>query len=154
MKGAYYCKSLQAFLDDPGSEIRDSLTNSTSKNFYQQLSTQTTSWSNFIRLLKESFSTLKFTSDWGLLLEYPIPRRAQRIDAVLIAGNIIIVIEYKDGEGEYQNGFISQLEDYCLDIRDFHFESEGRIIIPLLFCPDAEERENTYKKSDDAVQLT
>jgi hypothetical protein len=154
MRGAYYCKSLQAFLADPISEIRDSLTYATSKNFYQQLSTQTTSWSNFIYLLKEGFSTLEFTSDWGLLLEYPIPRRAKRIDAVLIAADIIIVIEYKDGESEFKNTFVSQLEDYCLDIRDFHFESEGRIIIPVLFCPDAEERKNTYKKGDDAVQPT
>ena len=39
--------------------------------------------------------------NWALLLEYPIPGRQKRIDAVLLTPNGIIVVEFKSG-GRYR----------------------------------------------------
>lgn len=80
----------------------------------------------------------------GILLEYPIPRRAKRIDAVLITRNIVFVIEFKDNEFEYKKTYIRQLEDYCLDLRDFHLESRNTAIIPVLLCSNAIEKVNSW----------
>lgn len=87
----------------------------------------------------------------GILLEYPIPRRAKRIDAVLITRNIVFVIEFKDNEFEYKKTYIRQLEDYCLDLRDFHLESRNTAIIPVLLCSNAIEKVNSYGTVVDAV---
>jgi hypothetical protein len=152
MRGAFYSNSIEGFVVDSESNIRDSLTERTSKGFYQQLSTQTESWKNLIKLLKETLSVFASKRDWGVLLEYAIPRRAKRIDAVLIADDLIFVIEYKDGETEFSSNYITQLEDYCLDLRDFHFESKDRTIIPVLLCPDAPNYVNNFSISNDYVQ--
>ena len=62
--------------------------------------------------------------EWALVLEYPIPRRGKRIDAVLLAGRLVIVLEFKCGVRHYSREAIDQLEDYCLDLRDFHRETQ------------------------------
>jgi hypothetical protein len=89
---------------------------------------------------------------WGILYEYKIPRRAKRIDVTIITKNIIFIIEFKNHEKIYKPSDISQLEDYCLDIRDFHFESKNKIIVPILLCTDAPSIVNKFEKSDDFVQ--
>ncbi len=69
---------------------------------------------------------------WGLLIEYRMLRLHRRIDAVLLAGELIFVIEFKVGAGSHDSSDVRQVEDYCLDLRDFHAESETRIILPIL----------------------
>ncbi|MGB9619258.1 MAG: hypothetical protein ACP5UT_18475 [Bryobacteraceae bacterium] len=46
-----------------------------------------------------------------LLLEYPIPRRGKRIDAVILAHDIILVLEFKCGARKYEKEARSQVED-------------------------------------------
>lgn len=154
MRGAFYCESLKQFLSDTNSTIRDALTEGIGQGFYQQLSSQTISWTSFINILKNNFRNFSEIDNSGILLEYPIPRRAKRIDAVFIIGNLIIVIEFKDGAISYDKSYVDQLEDYCLDLRDFHFESAGKIIIPILLCPDAAEIQINFNESNDRVQQT
>jgi hypothetical protein len=78
---------------------------------------------------------LPASADWHLLLEYPIPRRSKRIDAVLLAADLIFVPEFKTGERAVTPADARQVEDYCLDLRDFHAGSTGRTLIPLLVAP-------------------
>jgi hypothetical protein len=94
---------------------------------------------------------MAYKNEWGILLEYPIPRRAKRIDAVVIANNIVFVIEFKDNESEYKKAYIRQLEDYCLDLRDFHLESQNAAIIPIHLCPVAAEKVNNYTGDLDGM---
>lgn len=147
---AYYINSASGFLQDSPSEIRDALTGAS--KFHQQLRTQTVSWENFIHILKKSLSKIPHSEKWGILLEYPIPRRSKRIDCVIIAQDIIIVIEFKDGASEYLNEDKLQLEDYCLDLRDFHFESNHKIIVPILLSAGASTKINDYSQFDDPVK--
>lgn len=154
MREAFYVNSIPGFLSDSKSIIRDSLTEGVSKGYYQQLSSQTESWSSLIDILKESLVSFHEEVDWGILLEYSIPRRAKRIDAVIIASDLIFVIEFKDNEAEYDNKYVIQVEDYSLDLRDFHFESKDRVIIPIVLCPNAPNYPNSFSESDDFVQLT
>ena len=82
------------------------------------------------------------------MLEYPIARREKRIDVVLIAGTIIIVIEFKAGQ---ENGE-DQLMDYCLDLRDFHYESRNKIIVPILLSQENKQKQYSLYQSNDAIQ--
>ena len=68
---------------------------------------------------------------WALLLEYPIPGRQKRIDAVLLTPNGIIVVEFKSGE-EASSAARWQVLEYCWNLRDFHRESRGVPLAPIL----------------------
>lgn len=146
---AFYFNSIQGFQKDSSNHIIGELTSKSGlAGFEKQRHTQTKSWSREIELLKNLF--LNITSDnssakdWSILLEYPIPRRDKRIDVILLAHNVVIVIEFKSDSNKYDRSSQLQLLDYCLDLKDFHKESANTIIIPFLLCTDAEIVENTF----------
>jgi hypothetical protein len=68
---------------------------------------------------------------WALLLEYPIPGRQKRIDAVLLTPNGMIVIEFKSGR-EASSAARWQAREYCWNLRDFHRESRHVPMAPVL----------------------
>jgi broad-specificity NMP kinase len=98
---------------------------------------QLEAWREQLPILRTALSP-DSARDWFLLLEYPIPRRGKRIDAVILAHDIILVLEFKCGARKYEKEARSQVEDYCLDLRDFHAESRGRILVPFLVATNAE----------------
>ena len=140
---AFYSNTVARFLDDDNKLIIGSLTQQAGvSGFHQQLHTQTLSWAEEIDILKSAFKQLipqqpQFV-DAGILLEYPIARREKRIDVVIVVMGIIIIVEFKVGKSEYLNSDKEQLLDYCLDLRDFHFESRNRIIVPILLATRGE----------------
>lgn len=119
---------------------------------HQLLMQQRTSWSHQVIYLKENFQHLP--SDWFLILEYPIPRRSKRIDVILLAQDLIFVIEFKDKETKYSPDAISQVEDYSLDIRDFHKQSASRIIIPIVWASEAKYKNRSLSDNGDFVKPT
>jgi hypothetical protein len=138
---AFYRRSLSTFLDDSPDFIIGRLTQEEAgAGFFLHVHDQTAAWQEVIEILKACALSLisNFaTSTMHLLLEYPIPRRGKRIDAVLIAGATIVVIEFKSHARHYDRAAIDQVEDYCLDLRDFHRESAGRTIVPMLVATQA-----------------
>src|SRR5205814_5507551 len=95
-----------------------------------------------IRLLeafaKDLATLLPSSQDWSLLLEYPIPRRNKFPDAILLAEELIFLIEFKFGAMTFDAASSWQVEDYALDLRDFHLESRGKSIIPILVATAAD----------------
>jgi hypothetical protein len=81
---------------------------------------------------------------WGILLEYQIPGRPKRLDAVVLDGCGIIALEFKVGANAFKSGDRWQVLEYCWDLRDFHRESEGIPIAPLLVATES---------PDEAVEL-
>jgi len=67
---------------------------------------------------------------WSILLEYPIPRVGKRIDAVILARDVIIVIEAKTGAAP--TSAVRQVDDYALNLACFHEGSASRPIVPLV----------------------
>ena len=67
-----------------------------------------------------------------------IPRRAKRIDCVLLIPNCVVVIEFKCGAKVCDRQAIAQVEDYCLDLRDFHRASKAINIVPILVATAAD----------------
>ncbi|HWW14310.1 MAG TPA: DNA/RNA helicase domain-containing protein [Candidatus Dormibacteraeota bacterium] len=92
---------------------------------------------NGINHLLHSFAGAR---DWSILIEYPIPIVGRRIDAVLLAGNVIIVIETKTGVSP--TSAARQVEDYALSLACFHEHSSHRTIVPVVVA-DAPTAVNT-----------
>ena len=90
---------------------------------------QLEAWRRQVTILQSALSPYA-ARNWHLLLEYPIPRRGKRIDAVILAEDLILVVEFKCGARKYDREARVQVEDYCLDLRDFHCESRQRILFP------------------------
>ena len=119
---------------------------------HQLLMQQRTSWNHQVTFLKEAFQHLP--QEWHLILEYPIPRRSKRIDVILLANDLIFVIEFKDKETKYTPDAISQVEDYSLDLRDFHKQSVSLTIIPIVWASEAKEKSNRLFDNGDFVKPT
>ena len=80
---------------------------------------QLAAWRQQVTILRSALA--RFSGrNWHLLFEFPIPRRGKRIDAVIIAGTLLLVMEFKCGARKYDREARIQVEDYCLDLRDFH----------------------------------
>jgi hypothetical protein len=149
---AYYSNSAKAFLEEDVNSIKGKL-DLASTEFHTLLNTQQNSWVSFIDIMKKALVNTEWASA-QILLEYKIPRRSKRIDCVLLIKDLIIVIEFKDEAKDYESAFQRQVEDYCLDLRDFHKESRDLTIIPVVLAPLAHDADCELKKIDDEVQET
>jgi hypothetical protein len=74
---------------------------------------------------------------WGVLLEFSIPRKEVRIDAILLIGQQIAILEAKTGSNFQQAR--KQLEEYALLLHYFHKASANRQIIPIIVSPEVGE---------------
>jgi hypothetical protein len=103
--------------------------------------TQIETWKTQITLLKrctyELIERHEAAKDWHLILEYALPRRQKRPDAILLAEDVILVLEFKVGATSHDASSRWQVEDYCLNLRDFHGGSPGRAIVPVLCSTSA-----------------
>jgi len=156
MKQAYYHASIENFLGDNDDEIIGKL-NKAGTSFASQWTITTTSWDSSIQILKNAFLELlelnPSARSWHILFEYEIPRLSSRIDAVIIAKDIIFVIEFKYDRKKYELADIRQAEDYANDLHDFHSESKGRIIAPVLLAPLASSFISEINISHDSLIL-
>lgn len=147
MPGKYHNK-ISKFLDDAKETVLGHLAIGVTN--HQLLFQQRTSWDHQIAFLQLALQNLP--TDWYLILEYPIPRRSKRIDVIIIAYDVIFVIEFKDKETKYSSEAISQVEDYSLDLRDFHKKSAARTIIPIVWASEAKDLENILANNGDFVK--
>jgi len=100
--------------------------------------TQIEAWRRQVAIL----ATLQAEPTWRLLLEFPLLRLGRRIDAILLTDRAIIVLEFKIGASSCAAADQMQVEDYALDLHDFHAGSRHHPIVPVLVATHA---------SDDAV---
>lgn len=89
---------------------------------------------------------------WSYFLEFEVPRRSRRIDAVIIADDVIFLVEWKVGAERFDRAALWQAEQYALDMRDFHEGSRGRTICPILIATEAPERHDVVVRSTSLVQ--
>ena len=73
----------------------------------------------------------------ALFLEFNIPRMGRRIDAVLLVGPVVFVIEFKVGESAFDRAAVDQVWDYALDLKNFHEASHSVSIVPILIATGA-----------------
>ena len=131
---AYYSAVVSDFLKDDAERILGVLT---TEHHHALEEPQRWAWLQQISILQDS---LIDQSEGRIFLEFYIPRMGKRADALLIAGNIVFVIEFKVGAQTHASSSLLQVEDYALDLKNFHEGSHSVPIIPILVSTNAESR--------------
>lgn len=154
---SYYQASIKEFLNSDSNSIVGQL-NLGGTEFVQQYTRSTISWNNSIELLKNTFielSIVDFTvSKWHILFEYELPRIPWRIDAIILANDVIFVIEFKDDRECYQSADVEQSLKYAYALHNFHLESSCRVIVPILLAPKASLESNYIKLNPQVTYKT
>ncbi|WP_160153771.1 DUF2075 domain-containing protein [Microbulbifer sp. ALW1] len=140
---SYYSSSIEDFIRTPVESVSAELhAKYAADGFLSQYTSQTEAWNVSIpklqcelRALSEQQSDV---AGWTVLLEYPLYRLRRRIDVVILAPAAILVVELKVGESKFLSVDRRQVEEYALDLRDFHAASSGVSLIPVLWCTEAE----------------
>ncbi len=100
-----------------------------------------TAWHEAIVALQSALTTLQpRAAAWWILLEYPMLRLGMRIDTVLLTDRAILVLEFKRSVLDLNAA--RQVEDYALNLRDFHDASRRHPIVPILVSPAADPSRN------------
>ena len=95
--------------------------------------TQIDAWVFEIEVLKRALAQIP----GHVFFEFDIPRMGRRIDAVVISGAAIFVIEFKVGSATFDRSAVEQVWDYALDLKYFHGGSVSASIVPILIATDA-----------------
>lgn len=128
---AYYTASIGVFLESAPETILGTLAANSEMPVEPP---QRDAWLKEIKILKASLQGL----DGTLFLEFNVPRMGKRIDAVIAAGALVVVIEFKVGERNYARADLDQVWDYALDLKNFHKASHAVPILPILVATEAQ----------------
>ncbi len=95
-------------------------------------------WDVTLTILRRALTSLADADAWHVNLEFGIERLGTRADAVLVCPRGIVVLEFKIGAPRVEAGGRRQVEDYALDIQDFHAASRRHPIIPIVVASEAD----------------
>lgn len=127
-----YGASVAEFLRAGTDEIVGSLSLSSA---YAVDPSQLLAWERSIQALRVALDGCP--GEGHVLLEYDIPRLGRRVDAIVILGHVVFVIEFKVGETRFHSADIDQVVDYALDLKHFHEPSHTAPLIPVLVATGA-----------------
>jgi len=145
MERAGYQARGQKFVSDSADAIIGSLT--TNSSFSVDLK-QRNAWLAIITGLKSAVANL---ADSYVFLEFTIPRMGRRVDAVVLNGGCVFVLEYKIGSQHFYPADIDQVVGYALDLKNFHEPSHGLPIFPILIATEARSSTSPLLLSEDRV---
>ena len=132
MKREYYSDSISNFLRSSTEQVLGKLA---LNNDFDLVQNQRGAWVAEIEILREALTPYA----GSIYFEYSIPRMGRRIDAVLLIGPVIFVLEFKVGEKEFTTYAIDQVFDYALDLKNFHDSSHMEFIAPILIATEAKD---------------
>lgn len=152
---AYYRATFDEFLAQSDAEILGALTAAQgAEGHVTAYNAQIPAWQEQLAALRSTCEWLRVhkpeSGTWSLLLEYPIPRRQKRIDTVVLSKRRIYCLEFKTGGQKLPHSALNQVEDYALDLRDFHAVSLGREIVPAVVCRPSASDGNSFAESSAA----
>lgn len=127
---AWYGASLADFLRADSQAVLGRLA---ANGEFSLLTPQRDAWLAQLQLLASALPGLT----GSLFLEFNIPRMGRRIDAVVLVGPVVFVIEFKVGESAFDRAALDQVWDYALDLKNFHEASHAASIVPILVATDA-----------------
>lgn len=128
---AYYNEPVSRFLRDDDDRILGVLT---SQHHHALDEPQRWAWLQQISILKTALARRPSSR---IFLEFYIPRMGKRADAVLLSETIVFLFEFKVGATEHAPDAFDQVEDYALDLKNFHEGSHRIAIVPVLISTKA-----------------
>ena len=144
---SYYCNSIAGFLHDQPSFILGELTKYAAKYGFSTVVDQSNAWENQIDALQAKLKASGCKGD--IIFEYDIVRMGKRIDVVLLIKHMVFSLEFKNGAKSYVARDAEQAEDYALNLKNFHRESENLYVCPILVATEAPSRPNTISSYPD-----
>ena len=132
---ALYAAPLRKFLEINPKQLLGTLTSGLAKEGFDTNVGTTFSWEQEIAELQTALcqmpDRLPAAVQWSVLLEYVLPIVGQRLDCVLLADDMIFVIEYKGGSSTSARAALQQAQEYALNLVDFHEASRRRTAVPV-----------------------
>ncbi|QTE67653.1 DUF2075 domain-containing protein [Clostridiales bacterium] len=129
---AYYYNSIPSFIQEDSNSIIGELV----KHSFDVNKEQTDAWEKQVHELQTRLDKCGVKGD--IIFEYDIIRLGKRIDVVLLIRHMVFSLEFKNGKKGFVAQDAQQAEDYALDIKNFHKESEDLYVCPILIATDAE----------------
>ncbi len=142
---AYYSARVSDFLREDTERILGVLATHHAHALEEQ---QRSAWLQQIPILKQALCRQGAAR---IYLEFYIPRMGKRVDVALIAENIIFLLEFKVRAEKYEASDLRQVEDYALDLKNFHEGSHNVPIVPVLVSTHAPSRDFAIRFADDLV---
>lgn len=130
---AYYCNSIPGFIIDNSTSIIGQLV----RHSFEINKEQSEAWENQINELQKRLEECEMEGD--IIFEYDIVRLGKRIDVILLIRHMVFSLEFKNGKNVFTAQDARQAEDYAIDIKNFHKESEDLYVCPILIATDAPE---------------
>lgn len=123
---AYYTAVRAKFFSDSDDHILGELARGHS--FALEM-TQRDAWLQQIVIMRQALAD---QSAFTIYFEFSIPRMGKRADSIVLIGDTVFVIEFKVGGEAFDRYAIDQVEDYALDLKNFHAGSHHLAIVPIL----------------------
>ena len=143
----YYASSVAKFINSDPTKVTGRLAECLIESFSGDHERQLNSRRRQVRDLQAALQKVQAhhapANDWGIIFEYPLFRLQKRLDVVVLAGDVVAVIEFKVGPGGYASADFHQVEDYALGLRDFHDPSHSLSIWPVLCATEAPDGQLT-----------
>ncbi|MGY3267011.1 DUF2075 domain-containing protein [Lysobacter sp. HA35] len=131
---AYYAADIAEFIDADPDAVLGRLAMSSGDDTLEQKN----AWQTQIALLKDALRG----HSGHVFMEFTVPRLGDRIDAVVLSGDVIVPIEFKVGASRFNTADVNQAWDYALDLKNFHLASRAAQIIPVLVATGAQLKAN------------
>ena len=128
---AYYCNSIPGFIKDSSVSIVGQLV----RHSFEINKEQSDAWDKQIHDLQTRLEACGMEGD--IIFEYDIVRLGKRIDVILLIRHMVFSLEFKNGKNVFTAQDAQQAEDYAIDIKNFHKESEDLYVCPILIATDA-----------------
>ncbi|WP_343685217.1 DUF2075 domain-containing protein [Asticcacaulis sp.] len=128
---AYYTADREKFFSDSDDQILGELARA---NTFALDLEQKGAWLQQIPILRNALMAI---DAFTLYFEFTIARMGKRADAVVVIGDCIFITEFKVGSEGFDRHAIEQVEDYALDLKNFHAGSHHLSIVPILVATRA-----------------
>ena len=134
----YYESSIEDFVAHPcPKDIIDFLTESDESNDEDELYLQKGAWSNQIKILQKYL-----TGKTGyIIFEYVLSRVNMRIDVVLLMGDVVYSLEFKNNEVHFNEDDKNQADGYGYALKNFYEANRDRYVVPILIATKAPDNE-------------
>lgn len=129
---AYYYNSISGFIQDSPESIVGLLV----RGSFEINKEQSDAWENQIRELQKRLQN--YNMEGNIIFEYDIVRLGKRVDVILLIRHMVFLLEFKNGKRVFTAQDAQQAEDYAIDIKNFHKESENLYVCPILIATDAD----------------
>jgi hypothetical protein len=136
VRRAWYSSSIEAFLAASPDQILGEMARHTTFDMTQA---QRDAWVGQNEALAAALAGQQGT----IHLEFSIPRMGRRIDAVVIIGPVVFVVEFKVGAKKFEQQDIDQVMDYALDLHHFHEGSHRSWVAPVLVVTESAQETPT-----------